>query len=95
MPHRRQESHVSHPVRFVDDDDLDEGQIDSAPIDQVGQPPRAGDEHIDTVAQTGQLLGIGDAAIDGRHAPPDGRGEWFEVGLDLRSQFPRGDQHQG
>ena len=45
-----EKAHVGHPVSLVDDHDVHVRQVDRAPLDQVGEPPRARDEHVDAAA---------------------------------------------
>jgi hypothetical protein len=55
FPHGRQEPHVGHAVGFVDDDDVDFRKIEDALLDEVEEPARAADEHVDTAIQLASL----------------------------------------
>ena len=44
------EAHVEHAVGFVEDEDLDLGEVEVAALDQVEQAARRGDEQVDAAA---------------------------------------------
>ena len=90
----RQESHVGHPVGLVDNHHLHERQVDRAALDQIGESPRAGDQHVDALSQGGNLLSVTDAAVDRRHPGREDLSEWSEVCLDLGGEFPGGGDDQ-
>ena len=62
------ESHVQHAIRLVKDEQLDLAQVRVALVDQVQQPTRRGNEHIDAVTKGGDLLALVDAPEDDRVA---------------------------
>ena len=45
------EAQIEHLVDFVEHEDLDLGKVDSAPLDQIDEAARRGDEDVDAVAQ--------------------------------------------
>ena len=65
--HVGHEAHVEHAVRLVDHQDLDIGQQHAAALEQVEQPPRCGDQHVDAAVQALLLLGQRLAADQQRH----------------------------
>jgi len=80
-------SHVGHPVGFVDHDDLDLAEVGLAPLDQVGQPARGGDDDVGALAEGGQLVTEADAAVEGGDLPLPGGGQRGELPLDLGRQL--------
>ena len=66
----RQEAHVGHAVRFVDDDDRHVGQPDRSPGDQVPEPARAGHRDVDAATQRGELAAETDATVEGGDPSP-------------------------
>ncbi len=73
--HCGEESHVGHPVRFVDHDDVDPAQVHGSLLDEVLQPPRRGNHDVDTPPQCALLGTVSHAAVDGGDAAPSCRGE--------------------
>ena len=62
--HLREEAHVGHAVGFVEDDDLDRGQLERLLTDQVGETARAGDDDVDALAERLALGFEAHAAVD-------------------------------
>src|SRR5659263_719582 len=59
-----QEAHVQHHVRFVEDEDLDFGEVDCTLADMVQQAPRAGDDNVDAAPERVDLWIDADATVD-------------------------------
>jgi hypothetical protein len=82
------EPHVQHPVRLVQDEDLDGGQVDEPLSHQVEETAGRGDEDIHPFLQRLLLGPLADAAVDDG-VPHSGvaavGGETFP---DLHGQFP-------
>jgi hypothetical protein len=93
--HDGEEAHVGHPVGLVDHHHVDVGERGRAALDQVGEPPRAGDEHVDPVAQGRHLLAVPDAAVHRGHPGADGRGQGSHDLLDLCGELTGGDEDEG
>ena len=70
----RQETHVKHPVRFIEYQHFQLVEIELLAPDQVEQPPRGGDDDMDTFAQGFDLSLFVDAAMDGGHPDREGAG---------------------
>ena len=60
------ESHVQHPVGFVEDQVFELGQTDFAAFDEIDESARSRDENVATTLDGRHLKGRGDAAV--RHA---------------------------
>ena len=60
------ESHVQHPVGFVEDQVFELGQTDFAAFDEIDESSRSRDENVATTLDGGHLERSGDAAV--RHA---------------------------
>ena len=56
------ETHIQHPVRFVDDEYLDVSQQHLAALEMVQKAPRGGNQHINTLAECNILVGKANAA---------------------------------
>ncbi len=93
-PDGGQEAHVGHAVGFVHDGDAHVRQVDDPLGDQVLQPARAGDDDVDAALEGRPLRSVADAAVDGDHAPIDGRRQRHQLLADLFGQFPGGDEHE-
>ncbi len=65
----RLEAHVEHPVGLVEDEHADRVDRDEAPLDQVVQPARRGDEDLGALGLLG-LLAQRHPAVDGSDAKP-------------------------
>ena len=60
------EAHVEHAVGLVDDEHLDVGQQQAAALEQVDQPARRGDQHVDAAHQRVLLVAQALAADEQR-----------------------------
>ena len=89
-----QEAHVGHAVGLVDHDELDLVEVDLAPLDQVGEPTRARDEHVDAAAQRLELRTEADAAVDRGDAELARAAEPLELTADLRRELARRDEDE-
>ena len=87
-PHHRQESEVGHVVGLVEHADFHIVQVAVPLLDEIGQPPRAGDDDVHPVAQGRDLRVLPDAAEDGGDRQVHGRGQRREDRVDLAGQFP-------
>ena len=95
LPHVVNEPHVQHPVRLVQDEDLQPGQVQQALAVQVGQAAGGGDEDI-RAGLDGVYLGLLAHAAEDHDAL---QGQVSPVGLHLLlvldGQLPGGGQDQG
>ena len=93
-PDRREEAHVEHAVRFIEDEKFEPGEIRVALPHQIDQPARRRDDQFDPGAQRLDLRTLAHAAEDRRHA----QRQMFRVGahvfLDLHHQLARRRDHQ-
>ena len=69
-------------------------QVDDPLRDQVLQPAGAGDDDVDAALQRGLLRSVADAAVDGEHAPIEGRRQRHQLLADLLGQLTGGDEHE-
>ena len=87
-------AHVQHPVRLVQDEDVQIVQTDKALVVEVHQPPGGGDKDVHAPAQGLHLGVLAHAAEDDGVA----QGQIFAIGLkalaDLDGQLPGGGEHQ-
>jgi hypothetical protein len=87
------EAHVEHPVGLVEDEDLDVLERDVAPLEQVLEPARGGDDDV----CAGGLLGLGleaDAAVhDGDRQRP-GLHDGLQLVDDLAGELARRGEHE-
>ena len=88
------EAHVGHAVGLVEDQGLDVGDRQLAPVAQVDEPARGGDDHVDAPAELLDLtLDVG-AAVDG-DGPESGRlGQGLEHFAHLDGELAGRDEHQ-
>src|SRR5450830_157233 len=82
-----QEAHVQHHVRFVEDEDLDLGEVDCTLADMVQQTARAGDGNVDAAPERIDLWIDADAAVDGENSEASLVAQVAEVLGDLLRQF--------
>ena len=88
------EAHVGHAVGLVEHDHLDRAQVHLAPVEEVDQAPRGGDDDVDALAEGGHLLAHGVAPVDGDDAEaPDG-GQRGEDAGHLHGQLPGGHEDE-
>src|SRR5439155_15114348 len=79
----RQESHVEHAIRLVEDEDLEAAEVDVASGHVVEETAGSRDDHVDASTE-GVLLGRHpDAAVYGVTADPGPLGQATEGDLDL------------
>ena len=88
------EPHVEHPVRFVDDHDLDVGQDQFAAFKMVNQTTWRRNQNVDAFIDQLVLLAKRNATDQQRLGQFQVLGIGVEVFGDLCCQFPRGTQHQ-
>ncbi len=91
----RHESHVGHLVGLVQDADGHLVEAAVAPVQEVLEPPRRGDDDLGAAAQGARLLVQREPADDGGHAQPEGLGVRREGVGDLLGQFAGRDEDQG
>ncbi len=91
----RQEAHVGHLVGLVQDADGHPVQPGVAAVDQVLQPARGGDQHLDAAAQRTGLAADGHAADHRGQPQVHGGGVGGERVGDLLRQLAGRHQHQG
>ena len=88
------EAHVEHPVRLVEDEDLDLAEVGGSLADEVEQAPGRGDEDLDPRAQ---LLDLGvqrDAAVHDRRSQRDVPAVGLHALGDLDGELARRRQDQ-
>ncbi len=92
--HVRQEPHVEHPIRLVEDEDFDPREIDVALLQVIEQAARCSNQDVDPASELRRLRRQPDAAEDRSR----GELEMFAVGSDrrfhLRSELARGRDDQ-
>src|SRR5947199_201462 len=81
-------------VSFVEDGDLDGGQVGVALADEVLQPARAGDEHVDATGQRLHLRVLADPAEDDGRLHPERAGQRVDDGEDLVGELACRHQHE-
>ena len=92
---RMDEAEVEHLVGLVEDEDLELAQGQGALVDQVEQPARRGDEHVEAARDGAHALAVGNAAEDDSDRQPHEAAIGFGHPGDLRRQLAgrREDQH--
>jgi len=95
--HIAQESHVEHPVHFIEDEEFHPGKIDVALVDQIEQAARAGDEDVHAFAQGVDLRVLTDTAVNERMTDAEVGAVGFQAFADLGGQLARRreDEHAG
>ena len=88
------ETHVEHPVGFVEHEEADVGERDVSLSDQVEQAARRGDQQVDAALQGVHLRTLVDAAEDHAVAQVGVAGVVAAALVDLDRQFARGREHQ-
>ena len=68
---------------------------DLAPLDQVGEAARAGDEHVDAASERLELGAEAGAAVDRGDAELAAAAEPLELAAHLRGELTGGDEHEG
>ena len=93
--HLGHEAHVGHAVGLVEHEDLDVGHRQLAPVAEVDQPARRGDDDVDAPAELLDLaLDVG-AAVDGDDPQPGRLGQGLEHVGHLDGELAGGDEDQG
>ena len=93
-PDVRQEAHVEHAVRLVEDQELDPRQLRVRLAEVIEQAARRGNDHVDAGAEGVLLRPHADAAVDRGAAERRVHGQRVEVLENLRGQLARRGQHQ-
>jgi hypothetical protein len=88
------ESHVQHPVRFVQHQVLDARQRGVLPGEMVEQPARGRDHDIHATPERMLLGPHADTAVNGRAGERSVNRKVVQILEDLRGQLPGGRQHQ-
>src|ERR1019366_7614193 len=81
------EAHVQHAVGFVDHQQFDAGQQQSAAFGMVEQPAGGSDQDVDAAGQLGGLVAEGNAADQERDVELLPRPVFIELFLDLGGEF--------
>ena len=91
------EPHVRHAVGLVEHQRLELGDRDFAPVAEVDQPTRRGDDHVDALVQLRHLAVDVGPAVDRDGAQAERLGQRGQHVVHLDGQFPGGeeDQRQG
>ncbi len=92
--HGGEESHVGHPVGFVDHDDLDHAEVHHPLGDEVLEPAGAGHEDVDAAAHRPALRLVADPAVDGEDGAVAHVAERRELALDLGRELTGRCEHQ-
>ena len=90
-----QEAHVEHPVRLVEDEDLDLAEVGDPLPDEVEQAARRRDEDLDAGAQRLDLRFHRDAAVDDRGAQRHRPAVGPDALVDLHRELAGGDEDEG
>ena len=90
----RQEAHVQHAVRFVENEVLHLIKADGAAVQVIDKPAGRGNQDIHAALQLIHLLAITDTAEDDDGTQIGEPGEITEGSLHLGGQFAGGFQHQ-
>ena len=85
-----EEAHVEHPVRLVEDEDLEARELRVREAEVVEEAPGRRDDHVDAAPERVLLRAHPDAAEDGRAGHRRVDGELLEVLVDLRRELARG-----
>lgn len=88
--HRWEETHVGHPVRLVDDNDLHLGEVELVALDQIDEPSGTTDRDIDTAIERPELVPIAGAAVEGCDSSIGDAGERAEDFSDLGGELASG-----
>jgi hypothetical protein len=83
------EAHVEHPVRLVEDEDLDRGQVDRPLADVVEQAARRRDDDLGAGPELRDLGADADAAVDRRRADRPVAAVGADALLDLDRELAR------
>ena len=81
------ESHVGHAVGLVEHQRLERVHRDLAPVAEVDQPARGGDDEVDPLAQLGHLAVDVGAAVDGDGPQPELLGQRGEDVVHLHREL--------
>ena len=88
------EAHVEHPVHFVQDEELDTGEIHGALFDEIDQTAGSRHQDVHAAAHRGDLRILADATVDQRLLETDVSTVSGETLADLAGQFAGRCQHQ-
>ena len=91
----RNEAHVEHAVGFVDHQQFDAGEQQSAALGVVEQPARGCDQHVDAAGQLGVLVAERNPADQERDIELLAGAVFVELFLDLGGEFARRFQDEG
>ena len=91
----REETHVEHPVRLVEDQVLDPSEFGVGLSEMIEEPTRRGHDHVHPAPESMLLRPHPDAAKDRRPGDRGVRCQGVEVLNDLSCQLPGGRDDQG
>ena len=91
----REESHVGHAIRLVDDDRGDIVELDDAGRQQVLETAGAGDDELGAALERAALGSVPDPPVDGDEVVAAPAHQRTERGRDLAGQLTRRREHQG
>ena len=91
---RVDEAEIEHLVRFVQNQDFKLAERQSALVDEVEQPARRCNQHIEAARDGAQALRIGNAAEDDSDRKPHELAVGLGAGGDLRRKLARRRKHQ-
>ena len=87
------EAHVEHPVGLVDDQHANVIEVERAPLEQVLEPARGGDDDVGASRPLGLPLET-DAAVDGGDREGSGGGDVVQLVDDLHGELARRHEDQ-
>ena len=91
----REEAHVGHTIRLVDDDGGDIVELDDTGRQQVLETAGAGDDELGAALERTALGPVPDAAVDGDEVMAAPAHQRPQRGGDLAGQLTRRHEHQG
>ena len=93
----REEAHIEHPVRFVENQHVQLAEVHVAPVlaHMVEEPPGRGDNHIGVAPEGRFLRPHPHAAEDCRARDARVLGQLHKVRVYLRREFTGGREHEG
>ena len=92
---RREEAHVGHAIRLVDDDRGDIVELDDTGRQEVLETTGAGDDELGAALQSAALRAVSDAAVDGDQVVAAPAHQGAQCGGDLAGELTRRHEHQG
>ena len=92
--HCREESHVRHPIRLIDDGDAHVLKTDVASLDEVFEPAGTGHQDVYGLTQGSQLGAVPSTAINGGDGEAASLRKRTEHAADLSGELPGRHEHE-